>query len=123
MERANVDNLLAACVGDALVSQSHYPEKDKSDPNKRYRIDAHTISSLFVTPKCLLDSPSLNKIDHENYQSNNQYDMDEPTHRVRSDQSQCPHDQENHKNSPKHVSPPFYFIDKPPCQISYPPNV
>ena len=38
--RADVDNLLAACVGDALVSKSHDPEKDQSDPNKRYRIDA-----------------------------------------------------------------------------------
>jgi hypothetical protein len=34
--------------------------------------------------------------------------MDEPTHRVRSDQSQCPHDQKNHKDRPKHVSTPFY---------------
>jgi hypothetical protein len=42
------------------------------DPNKRYRIDAHTSSSLFLTPKWLLGSPSLNKIDHENYQGNDQ---------------------------------------------------
>jgi hypothetical protein len=34
--------------------------------------------------------------------------MDEPTHRVRSDQPQRPHDQKNHKNSPKHVSTPLY---------------
>ena len=44
MDGTNIDNLLAACVGDALVS--HDPEKDESDPHQRYRMDAHTSSSL-----------------------------------------------------------------------------
>jgi hypothetical protein len=80
---------------------------DEGDPHKRYRI-AHTIPSLVTMPKWLLDSSSLNEIDHEHHQGNDQEDMNESTHRVRSDQPQRPHDQQNHKNSPKHVSTPFY---------------
>jgi hypothetical protein len=44
LEGANVDYLLAACVGDALVCKRYDPEKNESDPHKRYRIiDAHKI--------------------------------------------------------------------------------
>jgi hypothetical protein len=47
--------------------------------------------------------------------------MNESTHRVRGDQSQRPHDQKNHKNSPKHVR--LLSIGSPPYGISYPSNV
>ena len=65
LERANIDDLFAACVGDALVNKGYDPQEDKSNPNERYRI-AH--KSLLSEAEMALDSSSLNEIDHENYQ-------------------------------------------------------
>jgi hypothetical protein len=64
LDGANIDNLLAARVSDALVGKSYDPEDDQSNPNKRYWIDAHKIPSFVTKPKWLLDSSSLNEIDH-----------------------------------------------------------
>jgi hypothetical protein len=47
LDGADIDNLLAAGVGDTLVGKSHYSQHDESDPHNRYRIDAHTNSSFF----------------------------------------------------------------------------
>jgi len=71
MERANIYNRLATCVGDALVSKSYYSKDDESDTNKRYRFDAHK-NSFLLNPKQLPDSTPLNEIDHEHYQGNDQ---------------------------------------------------
>jgi hypothetical protein len=54
MEGTNIDNRLAACVGDALVSKSHDPEKNESDPSMRYRFDRHRIYSFVCEPKWLI---------------------------------------------------------------------
>jgi hypothetical protein len=43
LDGANVDNFLAACAAAALMSKSHDAEKDKSDPNKRYRFAVHKV--------------------------------------------------------------------------------
>jgi hypothetical protein len=48
---ANVNSLLAACVADSLVGKSHDPKNDKSDANKRYRIDTHRIYFFVFAPK------------------------------------------------------------------------
>jgi hypothetical protein len=60
---ANVYNFLAACVADPLVSKSYDPEKDKNDPNNRYRFDTHK-NPFFLKPKQLPEFPCLNDIDH-----------------------------------------------------------
>jgi hypothetical protein len=39
LDGANIDNLLAARISDALVGKSYDPQNDESDPNKRYRFD------------------------------------------------------------------------------------
>jgi len=33
LDGADIDNLLAACIGDALVSKSHDSQDDESDPS------------------------------------------------------------------------------------------
>ena len=39
MDGANIDHLLAACVGDPLVGERDDAQYDQSDPHKRYRIN------------------------------------------------------------------------------------
>jgi hypothetical protein len=46
LDGANIDNFLAAYVAPPSISKSHDPEKDESDPNKRYRFAVHKISVL-----------------------------------------------------------------------------
>jgi hypothetical protein len=43
---SNIDSFRAACVAAPLISKSHDPEKDESDPKKRYRFAVHKISVL-----------------------------------------------------------------------------
>ena len=64
LDGTNIDNLLAACVGDALVGKRYYPEDDQSDSKKHYRIDTHRSPSFVLKPKRLPESPSLKEIDH-----------------------------------------------------------
>jgi hypothetical protein len=45
--------------------------------------------------------------------------MDESAHRVRSNQSQHPQDQKNHKNGPQHISAPSHSC---PVGFFYPTN-
>lgn len=44
LDGANVDNFLPACCAAALISKRHDPEKDESDPKKRYRFAIHKSS-------------------------------------------------------------------------------
>jgi hypothetical protein len=46
LDGANIDNFLAALVAAPLISKSHNPEKDESNPKKRYRFAVHKISVL-----------------------------------------------------------------------------
>jgi hypothetical protein len=49
-----------------LVSKSHDPEKDESDPNKRYRFDTHK-NSFLLKLKRLQNSTSLNEVEHSHH--------------------------------------------------------
>jgi hypothetical protein len=72
VQGTNIDNRLAACVGDALVSKRHDPKNDQSDSNERYRFHNHEDPSPFTTPKCFLNSSSLHEVDHEHHQGHDQ---------------------------------------------------
>ncbi len=53
--------------------------------------------------KWLRSSSSLNNLDQHDDDGDHQQDMNDPTHRVASHQSQSPQNQKNHKYGPKHV--------------------
>ncbi len=54
LEGAKINNILAGGVSDALVGKRYYPEDDKSDTNKRCRIDAHRKIGTHRVPSFVL---------------------------------------------------------------------
>ena len=64
MDRANIDNLFPARVGDALISKSDDSPKRSERSQQALADGAHSIPSLVTKPKSRLDSSSLKQIDH-----------------------------------------------------------